>query len=256
MMGLLRSSFAVVLLLSLLEQSSSFVPLRRPSSFSSSSSTTAKLFAEDLNTDAVVSRRKTLDAAALVAATSSFRPSAAFAEFQAVQGDEKEGGGTAVENSKIRNGGASTINNQRGARKTITRGVQLDKADFAKEDLSGVSFQQSQVRNGQFDQARLVGTSFCKKIPSVTSDRRGFLSGFSRRSLNPPLSPHSLAFFAPTAHAAPSQWSNRSRCDPGRQQPSRGGHESGEPRDGVAQQLQPGAGHHHRGVRDGRHVLY
>ena len=65
MMGLLRSSFAVVLLLSLLEQSSSFVPLRRPSSFSSSSSTTAKLFAEDLNTDAVVSRRKTLDAAAL-----------------------------------------------------------------------------------------------------------------------------------------------------------------------------------------------
>ena len=113
-MTVLLRSFAAVLLLSLLEQSSSFVPLQRPLP-----STTGKLFAEDLNTDAVVSRRKTLDAAALVAAASSFRPSAAFAEFQAVQGDEKEGGGTAVENSKIRNGGASTINNQRGARKTV-----------------------------------------------------------------------------------------------------------------------------------------
>ena len=58
-----------------------------------------------------------------------------------------DGGATAVENSKIMNGGASTIVNQRGARKTITRGVQLDKANFAGEDLTGVSFQQSQVRS-------------------------------------------------------------------------------------------------------------
>ena len=80
-MTVLLRSFAAVLLLSLLEQSSSFVPLQRPLP-----STTGKLFAEDLNTDAVVSRRKTLDAAALVAAAaaaaaaSSFRPSAAFAD--------------------------------------------------------------------------------------------------------------------------------------------------------------------------------
>ena len=63
-------------------------------------------------------------------------------------------------NSKIRNGGASTINNQRGARKTITRGVQMDQADFANDDLSGVSFQQSQVRGGNFKGANLLGTSF------------------------------------------------------------------------------------------------
>merc|ERR1719199_862052 len=68
--------------------------------------------------------------------------------------------GATLENSKIRNGGASTINNQRGARKTITRGVQLDKADFAKEDLSGVSFQQSQIRGGNFVGAKLFGASF------------------------------------------------------------------------------------------------
>ena len=48
-----------------------------------------------------------------------------------------EGGASANENSKIRNGGASTIVNQRGARKTITRGVQMDRADFSNEDLSG-----------------------------------------------------------------------------------------------------------------------
>lgn len=87
-------------------------------------------------------------------------PSVSNAEFQVVAGAEVQGGATAVENSKIRNGGASTINNQRGARKTITRGVQLDLANFAKEDLSGVSFQQSQVRGGNFDGSKLVGTSF------------------------------------------------------------------------------------------------
>jgi uncharacterized protein YjbI with pentapeptide repeats len=91
---------------------------------------------------------------------SSSVPGAAFAEFQTAAGNEVEGGATAIENSKIRNGGASTINNQRGARKTITRGVQLDKANFAKEDLSGVSFQQSQVRGGNFEGSKLVGTSF------------------------------------------------------------------------------------------------
>eukprot|EP00614_Pseudopedinella_elastica_P012434 CAMPEP_0172585592 /NCGR_PEP_ID=MMETSP1068-20121228/5003_1 /TAXON_ID=35684 /ORGANISM="Pseudopedinella elastica, Strain CCMP716" /LENGTH=230 /DNA_ID=CAMNT_0013380111 /DNA_START=107 /DNA_END=799 /DNA_ORIENTATION=+ len=71
-----------------------------------------------------------------------------------------DGGASLVENSKIREGGASTINNQRGARKTITRGVQLDRSDFAGDDLSGVSFQQSQVRGGNFKGSRLAGTSF------------------------------------------------------------------------------------------------
>lgn len=46
-----------------------------------------------------------------------------------------EGGASSVENSKIRKGGASTINNQRGRAITITRGVQLDNADFESEVL-------------------------------------------------------------------------------------------------------------------------
>jgi len=68
--------------------------------------------------------------------------------------------GATLENSKIRNGGASTIVNQRGARKTITRGVQLDRGDFGKEDLTGVSFQQSQIRGGNFKDTKLLGASF------------------------------------------------------------------------------------------------
>ncbi len=71
-----------------------------------------------------------------------------------------DGGASLMENSKIRVGGASTINNQRGSRKTITRGVQMDRADFSKEDLSGVSFQQSQIRGGNFQGSKLFGTSF------------------------------------------------------------------------------------------------
>eukprot|EP00621_Florenciella_sp_RCC1693_P015583 CAMPEP_0182534062 /NCGR_PEP_ID=MMETSP1323-20130603/14976_1 /TAXON_ID=236787 /ORGANISM="Florenciella parvula, Strain RCC1693" /LENGTH=237 /DNA_ID=CAMNT_0024744033 /DNA_START=50 /DNA_END=763 /DNA_ORIENTATION=+ len=73
---------------------------------------------------------------------------------------ESDGGASNVENTKIMNGGASTIVNQRGARKTITRGVQLDKANFAGEDLTGVSFQQSQIRGGVFEKTKLLGASF------------------------------------------------------------------------------------------------
>lgn len=65
---------------------------------------------------------------ALIALHSAVFPCAQFAF---------EGGASANENSKIRNGGASTIVNQRGARKTITRGVQMDRSDFSNEDLSG-----------------------------------------------------------------------------------------------------------------------
>ena len=53
---------------------------------------------------------------------------------------EAEGGASNVENTKIMNGGASTIVNQRGARKTITRGVQLDRADFVSWRGGGKSW--------------------------------------------------------------------------------------------------------------------
>lgn len=68
--------------------------------------------------------------------------------------------GASGENSKIRMGGASTSLAKSTARKIITRGVQLDGADFSSQDLNGVSFQQSQVRNGNFQASTLVGASF------------------------------------------------------------------------------------------------
>jgi len=55
-------------------------------------------------------------------------------------------------------GGAST--QDKGSRKTITRGMNLDGTDYTGKDLSGVSFQQSLIRNGVFKNSRLVGTSF------------------------------------------------------------------------------------------------
>lgn len=69
-----------------------------------------------------------------------------------------DSGASDFSNSKIREGGASTIT--RGVKKLITRGVQMDGADFSAQDLTGVSFQQSQVRGGNFKKAVLFGASF------------------------------------------------------------------------------------------------
>lgn len=71
---------------------------------------------------------------------------------------DTDGGASDYANSKIRTGGASTIT--RGVKKLITRGVQMDGADFSAQDLTGVSFQQSQVRGGNFKKAVLFGASF------------------------------------------------------------------------------------------------
>jgi len=65
---------------------------------------------------------------------------------------------SALVRSKIRMGGASTLDG--GSRKTITRGMNLDGADYSKQDLSGVSFQQSILRAAKFKDANLVGASF------------------------------------------------------------------------------------------------
>lgn len=43
-----------------------------------------------------------------------------------------------------------------GARKTVTRGVNIENADYHGKDLSGVSFQQSLVRGTNFKNAKLV----------------------------------------------------------------------------------------------------
>lgn len=67
-------------------------------------------------------------------------------------------GAQIVENSKIKKGGASTL--AQGIAKTITRGVNLDGADFQGENLKGVAFQQSIVRDANFKGANLFSASF------------------------------------------------------------------------------------------------
>ena len=61
-------------------------------------------------------------------------------------------------NTKIKRGGASTL--QKGIAKTITRGVNLDRSNFEGENLQGVAFQQSIVRDANFKNCNLYGASF------------------------------------------------------------------------------------------------
>jgi uncharacterized protein YjbI with pentapeptide repeats len=61
-------------------------------------------------------------------------------------------------NFKIKTGGASTL--QSGRTISITRGVNLDNAQFPKQNLNGVAFQQSIVRFANFQGASLRGASF------------------------------------------------------------------------------------------------
>jgi len=63
-----------------------------------------------------------------------------------------------VTNQKITTGGASTL--QSGRTITITRGVNLDRADFGGQKLRGVAFQQSIVRDANFRNTDLTSASF------------------------------------------------------------------------------------------------
>mmetsp|Transcript_4976 Transcript_4976/g.7110 ORF Transcript_4976/g.7110 Transcript_4976/m.7110 type:complete len:223 (+) Transcript_4976:2-670(+) len=67
-------------------------------------------------------------------------------------------GASSVSDSKLLSGAASTLDT--GSRKIITRGVNLENADFHGKDMSGVSFQQSLVRGSNFVAAKLVGAGF------------------------------------------------------------------------------------------------
>ena len=62
------------------------------------------------------------------------------------------------ENQKIKAGGASTL--QAGIAKTITRGVNLDRSDFHGQNLKGVAFQQSIVRDSNFRDCNLYSAGF------------------------------------------------------------------------------------------------
>ena len=67
-------------------------------------------------------------------------------------------GANDTSNTKIKKGGASTL--QRGITKTITRGVLMDRSDFSNQQLRGVAFQQSIVRDCDFSNSDLRGASF------------------------------------------------------------------------------------------------
>lgn len=69
-----------------------------------------------------------------------------------------EGGASNTANSKIATGGASTL--QSGRTIAITRGVNLDRSDFSNQNLKGVAFQQSIVRDANFKGSNLMGASF------------------------------------------------------------------------------------------------
>lgn len=76
----------------------------------------------------------------------------------AFAGSADDLGATSYGNAKIMTGGASTM--QSGRTIAITRGVNLDKSDFRGQNLKGVAFQQSIVRDADFRGANLVGASF------------------------------------------------------------------------------------------------
>ena len=67
-------------------------------------------------------------------------------------------GASSSANAKITTGGASTL--QSGRTIAITRGVNLDNSDFSGQNLKGVAFQQSIVRDTNFKGSNLVGASF------------------------------------------------------------------------------------------------
>ena len=94
-----------------------------------------------------------------------------------------EDGANDGSNAKIRRGGASTL--QQGISKTITRGVNIDNADFHGQNLKGVAFQQSIVRDADFRGCNLVGAGFF----DATLDGSDFEVTSSSRTTRAVLSP-------------------------------------------------------------------
>uniref|UniRef100_A0A7R9W9U9 Pentapeptide repeat protein n=1 Tax=Pseudictyota dubia TaxID=2749911 RepID=A0A7R9W9U9_9STRA len=110
---------------------------------------------KSIQKDALVSKAKNVAisafAAASVAAAVAFSPVTTTAAFA-------DSGAETAANAKITTGGASTL--QSGRTIAITRGVNLDGSNFGGQNLRGVAFQQSIVRDANFKGSNLVGASF------------------------------------------------------------------------------------------------
>lgn len=98
--------------------------------------------------------RKAFDTLGQVVVATMLMGAVTLAPALAAPGD----GASSSANAKITTGGASTM--QSGRTIAITRGVNLDNADFGGQNLKGVAFQQSIVRDANFKDANLVGASF------------------------------------------------------------------------------------------------
>ena len=94
-------------------------------------------------------------ASGILAITISVQTPALFTSDYAFAADS---GASSAANTKIKTGGASTL--QSGRTIAITRGVNLDRSDFSNQNLKGVAFQQSIVRDANFKGSNLVGASF------------------------------------------------------------------------------------------------
>lgn len=85
---------------------------------------------------------------------------------------------------KVSGGSASTSAGSKGARtvvKTVTRGVNLEGADFSGQDFEGVSFQQSILRQADFSGANLLNASFFDADLSGANFRGADLRGCNVR---------------------------------------------------------------------------
>lgn len=98
----------------------------------------------------------TLGLVATVAISAFSLPLESMADTGGVSGGD--GGASIGANAKITTGGASTL--QSGRTIAITRGVNLDNSDFHGQNLKGVAFQQSIVRDTNFRDCNLIGASF------------------------------------------------------------------------------------------------
>ncbi|KAL7475401.1 hypothetical protein ACHAW6_001317 [Cyclotella cf. meneghiniana] len=154
-MTLLKDLLSIVITACLLRHSLSF----RPLTLSQPTSPRHDLSSLHLHALANESSDKSNVATAILSFALLSAPILAPFPFTAIaHAASSDEGASLSSNAKITKGGASTL--QSGRTISITRGVNLDNSNFSNQNLKGVAFQQSIVRDTDFRNANLVGASF------------------------------------------------------------------------------------------------